>query len=265
MNVKGTSRFSSHDKQLMRELWVADKDNALENKRKKRSLTQVEKAARQCMPLERAEAAVKNLRKKQKKFISKFEGQPSDDPIAVAAIGGRNWSEFCEKQNAMAFDVAVGKLHTRVDRKSQKVDEFIGRVHSLMSDQTLAATTQNGGDTDKSIRFLNTLKHKRMQNFHQKREEFERRGSTLLGAPEMLLSPAKRNRYQPSSSAKRVALKHLAAHEAVCDAQIDFVCDGCGEAVRSSDAVVLQRRLFYHRHCATKLETNRKEIEFMFF
>lgn len=107
--VKGTTRVSNNDRKLMKDLWVAGKDNPLEKNRLKRKLTHTEKEARQAMPEERAEQAFKSLRKKQKTFVAKKEALPIDDAIAVQCIQGVGWTDFCRRYDACAQTMGATK------------------------------------------------------------------------------------------------------------------------------------------------------------
>lgn len=262
--VKGTSRMSSNDKHWLRDLWVANKDNPLEKKRTRRSLTQTEKAARQCMPTERAEQAIKSLKKKQKREVTtRFEAQPTDDAIAVNCIQKDDWLDFCERQEALVKDYCVAKKYesaVRAKNKSKKKSQSVSYAAAMVDPICAAFTSKQTGNpaNNKSICFIHTMQHKRFQNYRQKRAELlASQKSTLIDA-DLIANCYKKSETNSAEqfvsadfgSEKRIKLEHMHGHETVQHALIDIDCDGCGKKLSSAEAVTADMRLFYHTKCS---------------
>lgn len=176
--IKGTTRVSNNDKKLMKDLWVAGKDNPVEKNRQKRKLTQTEKATRQSMPEERAELAFKNLRKKQKITCAHIEVQPCDDLLAIECVQNNGWSDFCDRQTVLCKDVDQMKQFEAIlkSRKKKKGKEPSNELYNVISRLLPTETVfglQKGKqssnfDIPDSFRFLGDVKNKRFQNFRAK-------------------------------------------------------------------------------------------------
>lgn len=186
-SIKGTTRVSNNDKKLMRDLWVASKDNPAEKNRTKRQLTQTEKATRQAMPEERAELAFKNLRKKQKTVSSRVDMHENDDPIAVECIQSSNWSDFCQRQAVVCADNKLTKqfeTHCKLQRKKQKqADEsfrLISHWLSLSTRSKLISEPNANSNSLSNFRFLGDVKNKRFQNFRLKTDTNRVKNSKIV-------------------------------------------------------------------------------------
>jgi len=192
-NVKGTTRVSNNDRKLMKDLWVAGKDNPVEKNRLKRKLTQTEKATRQSMPEERAELAFKNLRKRQKTTLPHIEPQDSDDALALQCVQSATWADFCHRQRAMSDDaetlVEFQALLRNRKKKSKESIKTTTPTAAAAAAATLAAQHQvimrwltgkpNESTTTTSFHFIGNVKNKRFNNFRIKSEAHRNKTSKI--------------------------------------------------------------------------------------
>ena len=277
-NRKGTSRFSNNDKKLVRELWVSNKNNAVEKRRVTRSLSNTEKIARQLMPTERAETAVKQLRKKQKKTTVKFEASESDSAILAICVQDSTFLEFAKRQAALAHDYQVGKRFDtalRTDVKKRKptltTRDIELALGTEMSQAHFSARSSDvASSAQKSIRFPQTLKHQRLQNYLERRRQSDESETNLLTisvlrqVPDALYDFSMKQKQNDgtlgtattATKRKRVALSAMFLENSVQDECIDIECDACGQVLPSKDAVTNSMLLFYHAQCIPMANTS---------
>jgi hypothetical protein len=270
--VKGTTRVSNNDRKLMKDLWVAGKDNPVEKNRLKRKLTQIEKATRQAMPEERAEAAFKNVRKRQKALVPRIEAQENDDVVAVKCIQNSTWSDFCWRQRAVADDTeTLRDFQAFLKTRKKKVTN---------GGTTVATTaTEHGAQMrwlarkEMPFTFLGDVKNKRFNNYRRKMETYRQRmgklctESTLKQLPEYFFP----NTAVPGAYEVRFAAapreQGFAQLITANDYHNDFIrllteCRNAGATMHFSLAVGQPRTTA--TSCADSVSSSKKRVELFF-
>jgi len=272
--VKGTTRVSNNDRRLMKDLWVAGKDNPTEKNRLKRKLTRTEKEARQSMPEERAEQAFKNLRKKQKTFVRKREAQQSDDLIALECIQQADWNDYCLRHYAFetsarsTFELQkkLSKL-CRSKRKGSVSPVAIRLAEKWLAKATqssLADTCDSSGTCEKNgvdsncVKLLYKFKNKRFQNFAAKCKEHDR--SALINLTDTVLRSMPTHRFRLDSAHCRqqnatnpIEAAHTNLYEIARHSNLSIRCDSCRKCLASCEAKTDDHVFFFHEKCARQL------------
>lgn len=259
--VKGTTRVSFGDRQLIKKLWVADKNSRASKTRRTRELSQEDRAKLAATPHRRAIDAFQKWSKKARAAADTvlFEFADTDDRIDVSAMCTPTFSTLATRRERM-HECAQMLESLRVLLPSQKRAAAVALVDAgveLLRDEA---------DTD--VPLLTGRKHSRAFNYRKRRAQRE---ALFCGLPArkrarhgVEAAPTDDNIRQQQQIAEDDA---VAAHYRVrnlCeplprsdyqtfDPSVFYVCYTCNEPVRSTEMVVEANgafdAIFYHRRC----------------
>ena len=264
-SIKGTTRVSSNDRKLMKDLWVASKDNPSEKNRQKRKLTQNEKQTRENMPEERGKSAFRSLLKKQKTFDGHFETRKSDDPIAIQTIQQPTWSDFCARQSFERAAVEQAEQFCKflkTLKKRQNMDTTFKKMLEWV--QPVANAFYACQESSESFHFLGEFKNKRFSNYRQRCDL-----NAIKSAKQLTDDTLRKLSFvkEPKDEAKKtVELEFTTDYESIRHPRIILKCDHCGENVPANIAKNRENRLFFHPDCfqSTPRATGKEIKKFAF-
>ncbi len=270
-SVKGTTRVSSNDRKLMKDLWVASKDNPVEKNRQKRKLTQNEKQTRENMPEERGKSAFRSLLKKQKIFDPHFDSRKGDDSVAVQTIQQPGWSDFCFRQSTHCSAVKEAQLFqklltTRKKRSGNENSNNYKRLIDWVQPMTNTFYHNDSLDASQMFHFLGDFKNKRFSNYRQRCDNHVQKLSKQL--TDSTLSRVSFSSVKPDNEdavLKAVELQFNNNYEATKHQRILLKCDQCGEAVPASDAKHRDNCLFFHSQCKETKSSTTPKFHFQIF
>ena len=267
-SVKGTTRVSSNDRKLMKDLWVASKDNPLEKNRQKRKLTQNEKQTRDDMPEERGKAGFKSLLKKQKTFDGHFESRKGDDMVAVQTIQQQGWSDFCLRQTAHCSAVREIQLFRKLLKTRQKrAGAEVQYKHTVDWIAPNLFYHNEDADDTKMFHFLGDFKNKRFANYRQRCDAYTQKAQKFV--TDVTLGKMGRIVNKEDHFTKTVELEFSTDYEATKHQRVFLKCDQCGKDVCAKIAIHQENRLFLHPECrktaTDQSQSSQKRFKFEIF
>lgn len=266
-SVKGTTRVSSNDRKLMKDLWVASKDNPLEKNRQKRKLTQNEKATRDDMPNERGKSAFKSLLKRQKLFDSHFETRKGDDVVAAQTIQQTGWPDFCLRQMAHCSAVQESQLFLKIlntRKKRSSNDPKFKKAIEWIEPTADAFYSGEEADSMKTFHFLGDFKNKRFANYRQKCEAQTQKASRYVTDATLKRLHTAKTVHENDPRLKNVELEFTTDYESSKHPRISLKCDLCNQVVMADVAVHCQNKLFFHCDCCKSEKPNAERKKYAF-
>lgn len=246
-SIKGTTRVSFGDKQLIKRLWIADKNSTQEKNKRSREINRIDRERLTRTVQRKANEAFQTLSKQMRVGPTAFEYKEGvDDRAAVQAMCDAEWSALTRRHER-----ATSEFASWCDQLARHADASSNSVK--MSVRSLARSAQVD-----DVPLLHARKHKRACNFRAK--EAKRR-ELLLDYPqneqqqqqEQLQSQREDQTPPPSSTTMILSCDPVPRLNYERNSMVAYTCVACAQPVCSAEMVVLPNgahdALYFHREC----------------
>lgn len=261
--VKGTTRVSYNDRQLVRKLFSANKNSRQARQKQSRELSKEDKARLSQAPHRRSQDAFANWLKKSLQGDFLFDFRDTDDKIAVKAMCLTQWSDLIERRERMQ-DLSQ-TFRKAKQATTGAIATLLGKMSTLLS-----------VDCETDVPLLTGRKHQRANNYRKKalrrsnlfatvpRQKRQRNSDTPSDAKRNLdmFPDAKKRRKSSARDAQLYAVQSTRnlceplpkCDYEDCDSNVFYVCHRCNEPVQATKMIVKPSgafdALFFHSTCA---------------
>lgn len=247
--VKGTTRVSFQDRELVRKLHSADKNSRQGKQQRTRELSRADKALLAEAPHQRAQKAFKEWLKKVRTNPQILDiREEKDEPLAVVALCDIEWDELTRRQERMQnLQSALEIASSRPDMTKEGTKLFKACIDNLEEQRA-----------PERVPLLSGKRQMRTTSFRQRRS---RRAALFACRPAVgsLSKVQTRNTNQSKScvdseTEKAILCDPMPAADGDVDSySIAYTCAACGEPVVANVAIVeksgLNDAYFYHPNC----------------
>lgn len=251
--IKGTTRVSFCDRQLIKRLWIADRNSKQAKQKRSREINRNDKKRLSETPNRKSREAFAHILKNVRGHTSKFTMADTDDRSVVCALCSPQWSEIERRYENLDTEVEWIRKMTKDDSASK-----------LLKLVQFAFVTKS-----RSLPMIeDRRKYKRMSNHRAREEKYNRmlysqlpkrrRQRTRL---ERDITNGKRSKIVSEGMIKRTNLcDTLNGADSERDALLWYTCYICLEPVHSCDMGYVEVEkddvVHFHVECRAKRSKN---------